>query len=238
MSWVKQLPLVAGRYWWRAPDRFSREVHQQYGLLLLAWTEPSLVRVGIKPELRIRSFTTFNGSIGGELEGGGWSTGSTYAPAEIVRAPHLLGIEFWDEAVRGPGDFMPLLPDAAPYEAPDPVVVAAKRAEAAKKSAERDASEKAEFDKRVTAARAAGEVLYRCDRCHEVHDRETLVQVRECTHCDEKFNGTENGQACPGCNRTFTRNVTELGCPDCLEEDDCEPLAETPMPEKKGKKRR
>jgi len=37
---------------------------------------------------------------------------------------------------------------------------------------------------------------------------------------------------------TFTRNVTELGCPDCLEEDDCEPLAETPVPEKKGKQRR
>lgn len=61
---------------------------------------------------------------------------------------------------------------------------------------------------------------YRCDECESIWEAVDLVQVRWCPHCEALFNGSDNGRNCETCNRPFTRNVTERGCPDCLAGED------------------
>lgn len=231
MTWTNKPPETPGRYWWHQTDKWQR---QAYGILLFAWNEPSLARAGIEPELRVRSLCSFQSSYGGEGDYTGWSTGGGYSFDDLLR--HYPGIEIWDVSERGPSGFLPELPGRPDWTPPDPVAVAKEREESARKRAAEEKAERTAFEKRVAAARAAGAVLYRCEQCTEIYDHDALVQVRECPHCDERFNGTENGQACPSCNRKFSRNVTELGCPDCLAEEDCEPLPETPKPTKPMKK--
>lgn len=238
MTWTKTLPAAQGRYWWRCTDKWQRQL---YGMILWTWTEPSLVRAGIEPELRIRNMLMFNSGYSGELDGGGWGAGGGYSAAEVLK--QYPGIEFWDVAEVGPESFLPALPPKPDWTPPDPVVVAAQKVAADKKRAAEDKAEKEAWNTRIAAARAKGATLYRCESCHEVYDEEQLVVVRECPHCeDAKFDGTENGQACPDCNRRFTRKLCDKGCPECLEEDDCVPVEETvpatPTPEPAKKKRR
>lgn len=75
-------------------------------------------------------------------------------------------------------------------------------------------SERQEVKERVEA----GETIYLCGECNEFKEEDELVQVRECPHCEETFDGLENGRNCPSCNRPFTRLIAENGCPDCLSE--------------------
>lgn len=222
MTWTKTLPSTQGRYWWRCTDKWQRPL---YGMILWTWTEPSLVRHGFEPVLCVRNMLMFSSGYSGELDGGGWGT-SGHSAAELAK--QYPGIEFWDVPETGPEGFLPELPPKPDWSPPDPVEVAKKKAAADKEQALRDATEKAEWEKRVAEARAKGATLYRCDSCSDVYDEEQLVIVRECPHCDDqKFDGTENGQACPNCSRRFTRKLCEKGCPSCLEEDDCVPVEET-----------
>ena len=75
-----------------------------------------------------------------------------------------------------------------------------------------DDSELAEALERIEV----GEALYFCNGCNEFMEEDDLVELRECPHCDEVFNGNE-GRNCPSCNRPFTRNLGVMGCPDCLD---------------------
>ena len=63
---------------------------------------------------------------------------------------------------------------------------------------------------------AGGEVPHFCHGCNEFKEEADLVELRECPHCDEIFDGNE-GRNCPSCNRPFTRKLEGLGCPDCLD---------------------
>lgn len=231
MTWTNKPPQKAGRYWWRHTDKWKQPA---YGILLFAWNEPALARIGIEPELRVRSLCSFQMSHGGELNYYSWASGGGQAFPDLAR--QYPGIEIWDVPETGPEGFLPELPGKPDWTPPDPVAVAKEREENARKRAAEEKAERQTFEKRVADARAAGEVLYRCDGCDQVYDRDALVQVRECPHCDQKFDGTENGQACPQCNRRFSRNVSDLGCPDCLGEEDCEALPETPEPARPTKK--
>jgi hypothetical protein len=63
---------------------------------------------------------------------------------------------------------------------------------------------------------------YRCTSCDRDLTEDELVTVRECSQPDcegNYWNGTDEGNNCPGCNRPFSRVITYQGCPDCLEED-------------------
>jgi len=234
MTWTSTMPTEAGRYWWGAPDRYGRpeSQYEQYGLMLVQWDPPSYVARGFgPPRLRVRTLDTFCGSgLGGEADYGGWSGGGISDPcAELPR--HYPGIQIWSVPERGPDDFLPELPPKPAWSPPTSEELEAKRKKtetARKASAKRAAKEVDERAQRITEAQKSGETLYECDQCNELLDEDALVQIRECPHCqDAKFNGTENGQNCPTCNRSFTRNYTEHGCPDCLEE--CEPLASEPI---------
>lgn len=223
-GWSSTLPPVPGRYWWRAPDPYGREENRQYGLLLLKWITYSGLDTG--PDLRIVSFSSFNGVFGGEIssDGGGWSYsgGST---RDEFRALYK-GVEFWPEPERGPDGFLPTLPDKPDWTPRDPKIIEAERKaseDAAAKRAKEETDERAE---KIAEAKSAGEPLYECAQCEELYAKDDLVQVRECPHCDERFNGTDEGQNCPSCNRRFTRNITEHGCPECLD-DEYEVFAES-----------
>lgn len=65
-----------------------------------------------------------------------------------------------------------------------------------------------------------------CENCDSYHEEQDLIQVRECPHCEEFFDGTNSGRNCEQCNRPFTRKVHERGCPDQPGEDEL-PLAVT-----------
>lgn len=238
MTWTSTPPDAPGRYWWRAPDKYGRPEGRQYGLILVVWVHHMK---DYAPDLNIVTLCSFNSTFGGELsDGQGWSYGSGYKPKEFEK--HYPGVEFWSEPERGPEGFLPELPSKPDWTPPDPKEIEAKRkkvaadvaAEAAKRAKE-DVDERAE---KIAEAKKAGETLYTCESCDELRSEDDLVQVRECPHCgDERFNGTDEGQNCPSCNRRFTRNITEHGCPDCLEE--CEALPETePQPEPVAPKKR
>jgi hypothetical protein len=66
-----------------------------------------------------------------------------------------------------------------------------------------------------------GLMLYKCFGCDSLWLEEDVVQVRYCSHCEENFNGTDNGRNCESCNRPFTSKLVEQGCQDCLDEDGC-----------------
>ena len=227
-DWSSTLPAAPGRYWWRAPDKFKRAQHAQYGLILVAWTH--YMKPDGPPDLRTVSMSIFN-SYSGELSlGEGWASSGGHGP-EAIKS-YYPGIEFWSEPERGPEGFLPELPGKPEWTPRDPKVV---EAEAAAKREQEETDERAE---QIADAKAAGYALYECESCEELYDEDTLVQVRECPHCnDERFDGTEEGQSCPSCNRRFTRNITEHGCPSCLEE--CEVLTETaPVPAPEPTKKR
>ena len=60
--------------------------------------------------------------------------------------------------------------------------------------------------------------MRQCINCRGVWDElETVPKVRECPHCEEKFDGWKNGRKCPYCGRVFSRKLHSYGCPDCLE---------------------
>jgi hypothetical protein len=230
-AWSRSAPTVQGRYWWRAPDRFKRPgiEHMSYGLVLVQWVQHG----EYAPSLRIVSVSTFNAGYGGEMStSGGWSYGSGHLPAEFEQ--HHPGVEFWSEPEHGPGGFLPELGGKPDWTPPDPKVIEAERQKDAAKAAKREKEEIDERTDRVTKAKEAGLVLYSCDSCDTIYDENELVEVRECTHCDEKFDGSE-GRNCPSCNRPFTRKVCERGCSECLEEEDCGPLLpEFALPEPKS----
>ncbi len=69
-----------------------------------------------------------------------------------------------------------------------------------------------------------------CPNCAGLFHPDQLVELRECPHCEEFFDGTENGRNCPSCNRPFSRKVADGICPDCLDES-AEPVVITEMPE-------
>jgi len=221
-SWSSTPPTDVGRYWWRAPDPHGRPEHQQYGLFVVSWEFHSSMP-DHPPKRRMRSMCIFNSSYGGEMETGGWSLGGGNDWKTL--ASHYVGIEFWSEPERGPGGFMPDLPGKPAWTPRDPKVVEEELKKSKEASAKRHKEELDERTQKIADAKASGETLYECESCDELHCESDLVQVRECPHCnDEKFDGTENGQSCPSCNRRFTRNITETGCPECL--DECEVLAE------------
>jgi hypothetical protein len=211
MTWTSTLPAAPGRYWWRAPGK--------YGLVLVKW---KTYGSDFAPELGVVSMSFFNSYGGGECSPGeGWAYGSNI---ELERYP---GIEIWSEPERGPEGFLPELPGKPDWTPPDPKVVEAKHKTSSAESAKRAKEEVDERAEKIAEAKEAGEILYECSQCEELYAEDDLVQVRECPHCDdERFNGSDEGQNCPTCNRRFTRNITEKGCPDCLDEE-CEPLAET-----------
>jgi hypothetical protein len=173
------------------------------------------------PALVVRTICTFNASYGGELgDGGGWAFGSGGSPRELDPS-----IEFWSEPERGPEGFLPEIPGKPDWTPPDPKVVEAERKKSATEAAKREKEEVDERAQKIADAKATGETLYQCESCDELYNEDDLVQVRSCPHCDdEPFNGSEDGRNCPTCNRTFTKNVSEKGCPECLEE--CEPIGE------------
>lgn len=237
MSWSSTPPAAPGRYWWRAsPDKFGR---WPYGLILVKW---KTYGNNFAPELGIVSLSLFSTSYGtGELSTGeGWASGGSHSALEMAK--HYQGTEFWSEPERGPEGFLPELAGKPNWTPPDPKVVEDKRKKSTGESAKRKKEEVDERAEKIAEAKASGEVLYECSQCEELYAEDDLVQVRECPHCnDERFNGSDEGQNCPSCNRRFTRNITEKGCPDCLDEE-CEPLAETvptpePEPQKKPRKR-
>ncbi len=82
--------------------------------------------------------------------------------------------------------------------------------QAAESSAKRNADQKAEWE-------AGANML--CPSCDGLFHPMQLVELRECPHCQEFFDGTENGRNCPSCNRPFSRKVDDDVCPECLEED-------------------
>lgn len=234
MTWTSTLPDAPGRYWWRAPDKFKRAQNAQYGLILVAWTH--YMKPDYAPELRVVSMSIFN-SHSGELSlGEGWASSGSHSSK---LAEHYPGIEFWSEPERGPEGFLPELPSKPYWTPPDPKVLETKRKKVIAESAKREQEETDERAARIAEAKASGDVLYVCTQCDELYAEDDLIQVRECPHCnDERFNGTDEGQNCPSCNRRFTRNITEKGCPDCLDEE-CEPLAETvPPPDPKPEPKR
>jgi len=224
--WMSIVPPVEGRYWWRAPDKYGRPHQPAYGLILVQWAKSW--DDSMPPKMSVTAHVIFNSSHHGELyEGQGWSYGAGGSPADFVKAHP--GIQFWSEPERGPGGFLPDLPGKPAWVPPPPEEVkriAAERKKSAEAVAQREVLEANERTARIDEALKLGETLFLCDGCDELYDEDDLVQVRECPHCNEKFNGTENGQNCPTCNRRFTRNITEHGCPDCLDEE-CEPLPET-----------
>lgn len=81
----------------------------------------------------------------------------------------------------------------------------------------RQGAEEQEAENRQKIADGA---THRCTDCEKVLFEEELVQIRECSRCDLFFDGTENGRNCVNCNRPFTRKTQDLGCPNCLSEDD------------------
>lgn len=78
----------------------------------------------------------------------------------------------------------------------------------------------AEDEREAKLAELEGETVYVCGDCDGLFGAEDLVQVRWCSHCEQSFNGTENGRNCENCNRPFTRKVTDEGCPDCVDSYD------------------
>jgi hypothetical protein len=235
--WSSTPPAAPGRYWWRAVDKIGRP---SYGLILVKW-----IQIGAEwePELRVVSQSNFSNGYFGETEKNeGWSSGGGMKVSEFPR--HYPGVEFWSEPERGPENFLPDLPGKPEWTPRDPVAVEAERKKRAEESAKRQQEEVDERTEKIAEAKASGYTLYECEQCEELYTEDELVQVRECPHCDDaKFNGTEEGQNCPSCNRKFTRNITEKGCPECLD-DECPVLAETaPTSEfepvsKKGRKKK
>lgn len=96
--------------------------------------------------------------------------------------------------------------------------VGGKSMEKKQRKVEKTIEEKVDEGRVEKIHEAGDEALYECGSCGELIADPDLVQVRHCPHCDENFNGTENGRNCPECNRPFSSFVTEQGCPDCLEE--------------------
>lgn len=95
-----------------------------------------------------------------------------------------------------------------------------KRQESLKFETQRKADaeqEKQERADRIARAKA-GEKMFYCENCQQVIEAEDIVEVRECPHCEEAFDGTENGRNCPSCNRPFSRLLAEEGCSECLDE--------------------
>lgn len=234
MSWTSSPPNAPGRYWWRAPDRHGRPEVAQYGLILVQWQH--LMRQ-YPPDLRIGTVCSFNQSFGGETEGQGWSYSGGYTFADFQK--QYPGVKFWPISECGPDRFLPDLPGKPDWTPPDPKEVEAKSKAAKLKAEQAEAEEIDERAEKIAEAKAGGFVLYECSQCEALWDEDEVVQVRECPHCDdERFDGTSEGQNCPTCNRRFTRNVTEHGCPDCLDEE-CEVLTETaPTPAAEPEKKR
>lgn len=209
MTWQKTLPDAPGRYWWRAKNAHGR---LSYGILLIKWQH---FVAKFAPELRVTSTCSFAVGYDGEVsDGHGW-----YFGGSDPRLSHG-DFEIWSIPERGPEGFLPDLPGnpAPDWAPPDPAVVAAEKAGAKQKADTKKVEEENERVARFREAKESGYVLYECSSCGELHDQDNLVTVRECPHCDENFNGTDEGRHCPTCNRPFSRRVTEHGCPDCLEE--------------------
>jgi hypothetical protein len=66
----------------------------------------------------------------------------------------------------------------------------------------------------------SSEAIFYCDRCSETYQWEVLAEVRECVRCDHRFDARALGRPCPTCGDEDTQKVTDLACPDCLEETD------------------
>lgn len=242
MTWTPDLPTEPGRYWWRAKDQWDRPI---YGIALVSWSQ--LMR-DYAPELRLNAHCTMNSGYSGELEessGGGWSYGIGGGIDNFRR--HYPGVVFWSVAEKGPEGFLPELPGKPEWTPRDPAVIEAEKKEAREKADAKREEEEDERAEKIKEARESGETLYECQTCEGLYVGDEVIQVRECPHCnDEKSNGTEHGQACPSCNRRFSRNVTEHGCPDCLEEceevpleeEQAEPEPEPPPPPEPKKSRR
>ncbi len=63
-------------------------------------------------------------------------------------------------------------------------------------------------------------INWECTACGQLWQEDQLVEIRECPHCQEFFNGTDEGRNCPECNRLFTSKVTDQGCPDCVDDSE------------------
>ena len=85
-------------------------------------------------------------------------------------------------------------------------------------AAEKDLSDEEE---KLQDALDGGYNLFKCEACETLWPEDDLIQIRECPHCTIFFNGTDNGRNCEDCNRPFTSKITERGCPDCVEEQEC-----------------
>jgi hypothetical protein len=227
------MPAAPGRYWWRAKDKWDRPI---YGLALVSWSQ---IMRDYAPELRLNAHCTFNSGYSGELEvGGGWSYG---IGVDNFRK-HYPGVVFWSEPEKGPEGFLPKLPGKPDWTPRDPAIIEAEKREAHEKAAAKQKEEEDERAEKIREAREGGGKLYECQTCCELFGEDEVIQIRECSRCDDaKFNGTENGRNCANCNNPFSRNVTEIGCPDCLEE--CEEMSleekqDEPDPEPPAKKPR
>ena len=91
---------------------------------------------------------------------------------------------------------------------------------------------------KISAAKADAERAERwadgadmlCPDCEQLFQPDQLIELRECPHCEEFFNGTDEGRNCPSCNRPFSRKIADGSCPDCLDES-AEPVKVEAMPE-------
>jgi len=221
MSWSRTPPTEPGRFWFRRKDSWNRAA---YGLALIVWREevPGF-ETGEPPYLLVRCTVTMAADT---LPHEGWSYGGlgmrTMSVEQGLAEDETL--EFWSEPLTGPPGLLPPLPPK-PEPTPREALEANRRAQIAKVAAAKKKTKAAAAarQKQIRDAIKRGVKLFSCSNCDDLHEEDDLVTVRECPHCqDEKFNGTENGQTCPSCNRRFTRNAYETGCPDCL--DECEPI--------------
>lgn len=206
--WTTTRPKNRGYYWYR----FTSRGHLSYGLALVCWQSGN---DAYPPRLTIRSIINMDG----ENHDQGWAlTSANWLDRETP--------EWW-----GPIDAPEGIPSLR--KKPDWSPAPPKPPTTASSTPSNDVDERAE---RIKEAQEAGELLYECTSCSELIAEDDLVTVRECPHCnDETFNGTDEGNNCPQCNRPFTRKVTEHGCSDCLEECEVVPETETkteePAPE-------
>lgn len=213
MAWIKTLPPEPGRYWYREtrplnPCEPKRSMH---GIALVKWKPLCHFLPNDESKLHVRSHVSFDLGYGmGELDAdGGWSAGGDLGG-------HHAGREFWSEPLVGPPGLLQPLPPRPTRTDEEKAALVAEEKESSKRSAAMRVQERSELEERIETAKRDGETLYECE-CGETISGDDLVQVRECSKCDDeaRFNGDDNGQNCPTCNRTFSRNLGS-GAPCCF----------------------
>ena len=202
--WLKTVPTVPGRYFWR--DTESRG----YGVCLVAWSHGYVLhgRVTLS-ELKPLSFSSwgylteeisFRGETG---DSPGWSFSSREDASNL---------EFWSEVLVCPVGFPEL--NGEPDPPPESEIEASRAEYVSRQAKQTKADRKAAVDekKAVKAAKAAGITLFRCNGCDKTWKADELVPTKKrvCGNCDEEFFEGDDGRSCPSCNRPFTRLEEEF----------------------------